>query len=167
MPESLLTAHLKKVESNLLNEGFRPLLGHTTDGIEVYCKRSLVLTKLSFVETFFVFKRFQNPTYSELIDYSAKTFSFSMDQKKNPLPCGMFGGVECYPVALTEVVAEDVRGRVKTDTPPEHLAAAEMLVVVNTEAGDISFFEGTPFWGAMYWDGRRRLIEKIVLGKKI
>jgi hypothetical protein len=157
-----------EIEKNLLAAGYRrlPDPAYEAAGINIYVKRELVLSKLSFVETFFTFAHFNGPTHNELTSLSSAAFARCMNLKINPLPCGCFSGVECYAVAIVEDINEEVCNQVKCSTPPEHIAASEMLVLLSPTSNQITFFEGTPFWGAMYWEGRRDLVRRMIRRKE-
>jgi hypothetical protein len=120
------------------------------------------LTKFGFFESFFVFGEFDRLTNETLRQFSADAFRCAKKQRVIPLPCGLFEGVCCYAVAISEAVDERTLASVRFDTPPKHWASFEIPVVYDQTQGKLSYFEGTPFWGCAYYRGFRQQIRQFL-----
>jgi len=96
--------------------------------------------------------------------FSADAFRCAKQHKKIPLPCGLFEGVCCFAIAVTQAVDEATQQSVRNEKPPEHWAAGEIPVVYDQVQGKLYYFERTPLWGAAYYAGFRGQIEQF-LGK--
>jgi hypothetical protein len=122
------------------------------------------LTKFGFYETFFVFAEFSTLNTDVMRPFSADAFRCAKQHKKIPLPCGLFEGVCCFAIAVTQAVDEATQQSVRNEKPPKHWAAGEIPVVYDQVQGKLYYFERTPLWGAAYYAGFRGQIEQF-LGK--
>ena len=123
------------------------------------------LTKFGNAETFFVFAAVQPATTVELSAFSGQAYRFAMSNRTSSLPCGLFESAWCYTVALTDALDEQAARLVAETTPPKHWASAEVPVVYDYAADELTFFRNTPLWGAAYYRGFRSSIRKYLGGQ--
>ena len=121
------------------------------------------LTKIGNSETFFVFARFAAPSAEDVFEFSALAFEYADSSKVFPLPRGLFEGVWAFAVCIVEHIGETAVETIREETPPRHFSGAEIPVVYNERSGEISYFEGTPYWGAAYYQGFRKQIQKYLV----
>ena len=121
------------------------------------------LTKFGFSESFMIFQEFDRLTTEALRAFSADAYRYSKKQRKIPLPCGLFESVYCYAVAIAKAVDEVTLASVRSDTPPKHWASVEVPVVYDVAQRRVSYFEKTPLWGAAYYAGLRKEIQRILV----
>ena len=122
------------------------------------------IAKFGFHETFFIFAEFSYLETEGLRHFSADAFRCANERKIISLPCGWFEMVSCFAVAVTQMVDEATQQSVREEAPSKHFAALEIPVVYDQGKGKLSYFERTPLWGAFYYSGLRKQIEKF-LGK--
>lgn len=154
---------LNTVRSGLAAAGFVLL-----DGVEFDARKfSLVarrsrfeLTKFGFSESFFIFEEFDHLTTEALRTFSADAYRCAKKQRVMPLPCGLFESVWCYSVAITKAIDEPALASVRSATPPKHWESAEIPVVYDLAQAKLFYFEKTPLWGAAYYAGFRKQIER-------
>ncbi|MET0752652.1 MAG: hypothetical protein ABWZ66_04740 [Pyrinomonadaceae bacterium] len=121
-------------------------------------KSGLSMSKFGNSEIFFVFVEIPNLDYQSLRQFSDFAFNYAIASKSFPLPCGFFEHVSCFPVAVTENIDAATAQAVSGETPPKHWAANEMPVVYSRSQRMLHYFQGTPLWGAAYFNGYRRTI---------
>jgi hypothetical protein len=120
------------------------------------------LTKFGFAETFFIFQEFDCLTTESLRMFSSDAFRCAEKSRVIPLPCGLFEGFWCYSVAIAKAVDEPTVASVRSDAPPKHWASAEIPVVRDLTRGKLFYFEKTPLWGAAYYAGFRKQIQRFL-----
>jgi hypothetical protein len=118
------------------------------------------LSKFGMAETFFVFAEIPNLTPSVLLQFSTAAFEFANRNKSVPLPNGFFVALFCYAVAITENLPAETLAFIKDTAPIKHWSAFEMPVAIDLTNGNLAYFEKTPVWGAAYYAGFRREIER-------
>ncbi len=118
------------------------------------------LSKFGMAETFFVFAEIPNLTPSVTQQFSAAAFEFANRNKAVALPNGFFVALFCYAVAITENLHPETLAFIKDTAPIKHWSAFEMPVAIDLVNGNLAYFEKTPVWGAAYYAGFRREIEK-------
>ncbi len=118
------------------------------------------LTKFGMVERFFLFAETPNLDAGKLQQFSSASFEFANGNKSTSLPNGLFMCVHCFPVAITTDLDPELARIISESEPAKHFAAAEMPVVFDITDGSLNYFRKTPFWGAAYFAGFRREIEK-------
>jgi hypothetical protein len=128
----------------------------------VASKTAFLSEKGGLAGTFFVFAEFGDLDLAALRKYSKACFRYSCRRCRIPLLPGFGRAVECYSVALTGEVDRAVGESVRCTEPPRHWAAAEIPVICDLTTGDLYYLERTPYWGRLYWDGRRETVVKML-----
>ena len=121
------------------------------------------LTKMGNSETFFVFGMLGTPTTDEVFEFSALAHEYSDSSKAFPLPRGLFESIWTFAVCIVDSLSDTTASAIQTTTPPRHFSAAEIPAVFDASSGAISYFEGTPYWGAAYYQGFRKQIQKYLV----
>jgi hypothetical protein len=133
------------------------------DAFPLAARRSrFELTKFGFAENFFVFKEFPSLDQQTLRDYVSRAFRYALGAKALPLPRGLFESIFCFGVAIVPRIDPALAASVRNETPARHWSASEGPVVYETESGTLYYFEKTPFWGAAYYRGFRKLITEVL-----
>ena len=156
---------LTEARNRLVAAGFVILDDVSSNGriFKTVARRSrFELTKFGFSETFFVFAEFSTLGAGVMRRFSADAFRCAKQYKKIPLPCGLFEGVWCFAVAITQAVDQATQRSVRNEAPPKHWAAGEIPVVYDQVQRRLHYFERTPLWGAAYYAGFRRQIEEFL-----
>ncbi|MGD9116921.1 MAG: hypothetical protein PVJ61_07095 [Dehalococcoidia bacterium] len=120
------------------------------------------IAKRLFVTTSYVFTRFSSLDISLLRNFSATAFEYARNVRGLPLPFRFFYGVVCYPVAIVDDIDESVAKAIRSQAPPKHFMASEMLVVYSLASGALYYCEITPMWGALYYDQMRMIINAML-----
>lgn len=118
------------------------------------------ITKFGFSETFFVFAHLDNPDITALRTFSTICFKYAKQNKRIALPCGFFESVWCFPVAIVDEISPETAELVRNVPPKKHWASGEIPVVFDAKSGTLHSFEKTPVWGAAYYAGFRKTIER-------
>lgn len=120
------------------------------------------ISKFGMAETFFVFGDVPVLTPEALTSFSDAAYRYAIQSKVVPLPCGFFESVWCFAVAITSGLHPQAAEWVRTTTPPKHWSSGEMRVVFDVSTGQLAYFDQTPMWGAAYYAGFRRQIERVL-----
>lgn len=163
MQMSASDAWLNHVAGRLRGDSFEPLPPHDYQpaGFKFAVRRTrFELTKFGMSETFFVFSDIAGLNPQAMGAFSSAAFRLAIRSKSVPLPCGLFESVWCYAVAITNNVDPRMSQFIRDAAPQKHWAAAEIPVVFDTTTGQICYFEKTPLWGAAYYAGFRREIQR-------
>ena len=120
------------------------------------------LTKFGNVDTFFFFTHFPSLTSNELRAYSGRCFNHALHARGLRSPRGLLEGVFSYAVALVDQAADETIEAVRNVAAPKHWSAGEIQVVYDLGAEKLYYFEKTPFWGAFYYDGLRKTIQRLL-----
>ncbi len=120
------------------------------------------LTKFGFSEKFFVFQEFDRLDQRTLRDFSAAAFRYTIASMRIPLPRGFFNSAWCYAVAVARSVDPAALTSVQNDAPTKHWASAEIPVVFDASQNRLFYFEKTPLWGAAYYAGFRKTIQRML-----
>ena len=154
---------LNYVSQKLAANGFSPLAPATyqQQGYKYVARRSrFELTKFGMVEAFFTFAEIPNLSPAIAQQFSAASFAFANRNKSISLPNGFFVALFCFAVVITENLHQETADFITNTTPPAHWAANEMRVVFDLATGNLFYFQNTPIWGAAYYGGLRREIER-------
>jgi hypothetical protein len=158
-------AYLSKVQERLKKEGFG-CQENVADGepfLLVAHRSRIELTKFaSNVDTFFFFTHFPSLTSNELRAYSGRCFDHALQARGLRPPRGLFEAVFSYAVALVDQAADETTQAVRNDLPPKHWSAAETQVIYDLGAKKLYYFEKTPLWGAFYYGGQRKTIQRLL-----
>ena len=156
------TPWLQHVSQKLAANGFRPLAPekYQPTGYKYAAQRTrFEISKFGMADAFFTFAEIPGIQPTVMQSYSATSFELANKNKGTPLPNGFFSFVVCFAVAITERLDPQVAQWIRAETPAKHWAANEMPVVFDLADGTLSYYEGTPLWGAAYFSGFRREIE--------
>jgi len=145
--------------------------GYVLANNEAYENRLLVLTarhsgfeltKFGFSEKFFVFQEFNHLDQHDLREFSAAAFEYARQHMKIFLPRGLGNSLWSYAVAITKFADPAMLASVQNDAPTKHMAAAEIPVVFDMSQNRLFYFEKTPLWGAAYYAGFRKTIQRML-----
>ena len=120
------------------------------------------LAKFGNVKTFFVFGVLPTADANSIRTSSARAFRCAKASKSFPLPCGLFETVISYAVVMIDRLDDHTAAAIRTETPTKHYAACEIPVVYDRSRGALCYFEKTPLWGAAYYRGFRKQIERFL-----
>ncbi len=118
------------------------------------------LSKFGNHESFFVFEDLGAPDIGRMTAFSTAAFDYAKRNKKSGLPCGFFEAVSCYSVAIAAFAQPELVYSIRNNTPKKHMSAFEIPVLYDVSQGQLHYLERTPAWGAAYWRGFRKEIEK-------
>ena len=110
----------------------------------------------------FIFAEFETLNEQALRQLCGTAFRYALLSKAVPLPCGLFEGVFCFPVAIVAVLDPAIADLVRDKQPPKHWAAFETPAIYESGTGKLYYFARTPFWGAAYYAGFRRQPRRIL-----
>jgi hypothetical protein len=140
---------------------FLPNPASYTGPFQLAARRSrFQLSKFGNYETFFVFSNLGVPDIGTMTAFSTAAFDYAKRNKKSGLPCGLFEAVACFCVAIVGAAPQDLVYSIRGNTPAKHWSAFEIPVVFDASQGQLHYLEKTPAWGAAYWRGFRKEIEK-------
>jgi GYF domain 2 len=117
-------------------------------------------SKFGNYETFFVFSDLGVPDVGRMSAFTTAAFDYAKRNKKSGLPCGFFEAVACYCVAIVGAAQPELVYFIRNNTPKKHMSAFEIPVLFDASQGQLHYLEKTPVWGAAYWRGFRKEIEK-------
>jgi hypothetical protein len=118
------------------------------------------LTKFGNVETYFIFADFDYLDANLMRRFSMDAFNYAVQTKTSPLPCGLFESVWCFAVAIARQTDEMTARVIQTEEAPKHWSAGEMSVAYDVQRHQLYYYEQTPVWGAAYYAGFRKQIQK-------
>jgi hypothetical protein len=154
---------LQNVSQKLAANGYSPLnaQAYQPQGFKYSAGRSrFELSKFGMAESFFTFAEIPNLTKEILMHYSTTAFKFVNTQKKVGLPNGLFVATFSYAVVITANLDSQLAQYVKAADLIKHWSAFEMPIVFDLSDGSLNYFEKTPLWGAAYYSGFRKEIQK-------
>lgn len=154
---------LQNVSQKLASSGFSPLSAekYQPQGFKYVVRRSrFELSKFGMAENFFTFSEIPNLTREILVQYSTTAFKFANSNKSSSLPNGLFVATFCYAVAITANIDVQLTQYVKDTSPIKHWSAFEMPIVYDLTSENLFYFEKTPLWGAAYYNGFRKEIQR-------
>jgi hypothetical protein len=165
MGEGSIERYLGRASERLSQNRFRISENVTADGHTfplVGRRTRLEPTKFGFTQTVFVFNAVSDVDGKQFQELSSASFEFARTSSTPFLPRGFGRMVLCYSVVVTSTVDEQTRKTLVANDAPKHWSAFEFPVIIDAETGRLSHFEGTPAWGAAYYRGFRKRLEKIL-----
>jgi hypothetical protein len=123
-------------------------------------KSGFELSKFGNVDTFFIFVDFDYLDANLIRRFSADAFNYAMQSKTSPLPCGLFESVWSFAIGIAKNTDEVTAQVIKTEAPPNHWSAGELRVAYDAPRHQLYYYEQTPVWGAAYYSGFRKQIQK-------
>ncbi|MBI3652857.1 MAG: hypothetical protein HY231_17675 [Acidobacteria bacterium] len=149
---------LQTALQRLTAEGFALRNQH---GFKIVAHRSqFEITKFGNVETYFIFADFDYLDVTMMRRFSTDAFNYAMQTRTSSLPCGLFESVWSFAVSIARNVDDATMHAIKTETPPSHWSAGELRVAYDAPRHQLYYFDQTPLWGAAYYAGFRRQIQK-------
>jgi hypothetical protein len=149
-----VTDYLSIVKQRLQSGGFKIIedITYRNQPLRCVAKRSRFQLEFNgYTEFFFIFAEFPTLEETSLREFSSKCFRYAKRYRSNPLPCGLFEGVVCFPVALCDTTNKYVVKAIRNNNPSLHFAAFELPVIYNLRTRQLYYFEKTPLWGGWYW----------------
>lgn len=156
-------AWLHHIAGRLQADSFAPLppAHYGAGGFKFAVRRTrFEPTKFGMSETFFVFADIPGLSPQAVASFSAAAYRFAKASKAVPLPCGIFESVWCFAVAITDHLHPHVAEAIRNQEPPKHWSSGEIPVAFDTATGQLCYFDKTPAWGAAYYAGFRRQIQR-------
>lgn len=120
------------------------------------------LTRVGMARNLFLLATFPSIDQASMQAYAAACFRYATKVDYGAMPRGMGGSLTVYAVGLTWAVDEGVAAAIRRTSPPKHMSALEIPVVVELEPRRLQYFEKTPLWGAAYWRGLRKTIQQLL-----
>ncbi len=157
--------YLSSVTRRLKTEGFdcTEEVSFGNSDFKCVAKRTkFKLSKFGFSETFFIFGEFSSLDTNSLKNFSSKCFQYAKEARSIRLPCGFFESVWCFSVAIVDSIDAATAEAVRNAAPTKHFGAAEIPVIYDCNSNTLYYFEKTPMWGAAYYAGFRKLIQKLL-----
>jgi len=121
-------------------------------------------SKLGNSETFFMFSEANSPDLTSLRAYSSNAFDCANNLRTSSLPCGIFESLWCFPVAIVNAVDPRAGTAIQNEAPVKHWGAAEVPVIFDRTNSELWYYEKTPMWGAAYYSGFRKQIQRYLIG---
>jgi hypothetical protein len=146
--------YLSIVKQRLQADGFNIIedITYRNQPLRCVAKRSRLQPEFNgFAEFFFIFAEFSTLDETSLREFSSKCFRYAKRYRSNPLPCGLFENVICFPVALCGTTNKHLVKAIRNDNPPMHWSAIEFPVIYDLRTQQLYYFEETPLWGKLYW----------------
>ena len=159
----LLNEWLQRVQARLAADRYQflPNPSSYTEQFQLAARLSrFQMSKFGNYETFFVFSNLGVPDIGRMTAFSTAAFDYAKRNKKSGLPCGLFEAVACFCVAIVGNAPQELVYFVSSTTPKKHYAAFEIPVLFDASQGQLYYLQTTPVWGAAYWRGFRKEIEK-------
>ena len=163
MPIPNSDAWLHHVATRLQSDAFVPMdpQSYQPAGFKFAVRRTrFEIAKFGMAETFFVFADIPTLTPEIINSFSNGAFQLALRSKSVPLPCGLFESVWSFAVAITSNLHPQMAEIIRNTTPPRHWSAGEIPVIFDATTGYLCYFEKTPVWGAAYYAGFRKQIQK-------
>jgi hypothetical protein len=151
------------VAQKLSANGFKPMSPelYRPQGYKYAAQRSrFEITKFGMVDTVFTFAEIPDLTPNAMNQFSAASFAFAGRNKTSALPNGFFMATFCFAVAITANLSQQTADFIMDSMAPAHWAANEMRVAFDLASGHLFYYQKTPMWGAAYYAGMRREIER-------
>ncbi len=160
-----INKYLSKVITRLKNDKF-----HINQNILYYDqvfeytarKTRFQIERFGFFTTYFLFARFTTPDIRLLCNFSTKSFRYAKKTSGIHPPRGLFYGIICFPVAITDSIDKNTADIIRKMEFPRHFAAFEKLVVFSLDNEVLHYSDKTPIWGTMYHDHDRQTICKLL-----
>jgi len=146
--------YVTMVTERLRGEGFHVKYDVVHRGITMRCVASRTRWEdefFGFTRRVFVFAEFPSLDIAALRSFSRTCFHYASTYGGIPLPRISGYGVRCFPVAIVDEVDGATLQALRTKGPPNHWCAVEMPVIYEAACGRLHYFEGTPYWGRLYW----------------
>lgn len=156
---------LQHINQRLQSNSYHPLAPeiYQAEGYRYAVRRTrFELSKFGMAETFFTFAEIPNLAPETMRQFSSASFQFAKRNKAVPLPCGLFESVFCFAVAITANLHPQTAQFIRDTPPTKHWAASEIPVAFDLAHGTLCYFEKTPVWGAAYYNGFRKEVQRIL-----
>ncbi len=143
-------------------EGIAPFDDKPEGVDQVWMRRRFEITKFGLVDTF-VLVRFvpgAELTTELFEEFSGAGFEFALEHK-NFMPRGFGGMAIAHPLIVTDALPEPVADFVKTEYCPKHWASNEFPAIFDLGSGQLTRYEQTPAWGAAFYAGFRKQVDKL------
>jgi hypothetical protein len=165
MTQVLLQEYLSLVISRLESEGYgisKNIKYKQIIFTHVALKRNFRLERGGIYHNYFIFAYFAQPSLNNLREFSSSAFSYAKSATGLRPPRGLFFNLGCFPVAIVDSIDDTTAKLIKKEDPPRHLSSSEKLTVVDLKNQTFIYSETSPYWGSLYQDVDRALIESIL-----
>lgn len=155
--------YLSLLEGRLSEEGF-----HTTKGIPiepyrldlVAAKSSWELSKFGKMTRAVLVAKSQAQEPGSVLDFSSRSTKYALDNRDSVLPRGFGGSLLSVPVLASEGFDEELKRWSQRTLTKKHWAAFEFPVLVALGEQRIYYCRKTPIWGAAYYKGFRKFVDR-------
>ena len=120
------------------------------------------VTRLGVTRNLFLLSSIPAVDQATMRSFGDACFRYSTKVDSGAMPRGFGGSLTVYAVGLTLAVDEAIATAIRRTSPPKHVSALEIPVIVELEPRRIHYFEKTPLWGAAYWRGLRKTIQELL-----
>jgi len=120
------------------------------------------LTRMGMARNLFLLASFPSIDQQVMRNYTAACFRYATKVDSGAMPRGLGGSLTVYSVGVTRSVDEAFAAGIRRTSPPRHVSALEIPVIVELETRRLQYFEKTPLWGAAYWRGLRKTIQELL-----
>jgi hypothetical protein len=158
--------YLENLEKKLRSNGFGisweiPIPPYKLDLLAV--KISSELSKFGKIARFILVTSMEKVNTKTISDFSSVSTKFALD-KGDPMipPRGWGGALFAFPVVVSEDFENEVKKWMENTWAPKHWAACEFPVIVSLKEKKIYYCKKTQFWGAAYYSGIRKFVEKLL-----
>jgi hypothetical protein len=165
-------SYLSRVTQRLKADGFviEEDITYRNQTFDCVAKRTRYeIDKFGFAATSYLFARFSSPDISSLRDFSKISFKYALRAGGIiplaggiRLPRGLYVSVWCYPVAIVDDIDKGTSEAIRSQAPPKHFMAFEMLVVYSLASGTLYYCDITPIQGGLYYGQMRMTINSML-----
>jgi len=111
--------------------------------------------------TRFIIAAAVNPVDAKTVqDYSSKSTKYALDNRDSLLPLGFGGSLLSVPVIVSDDFTDELKKWITETVAEKHWSAFEFPVLISPKAHQIYCCKKTPVWGAAYYKGFRKFVEK-------
>jgi hypothetical protein len=160
MTDDRTSSYIERVAQRLTGEGYR--LNPSSDYLISAEKSGFQLTKMGNVDTSVRVGRLAERTPAALEAFSSYAFADARAVKRGfRMPASLFQAYFCLAVAVVDSAPPELAAFVAGYTPPKHWSAFESVALYDLGAGQLHVFTGTPLWGAAYYAGTRKQLQRL------
>ena len=156
MMDTSIAEYLDIIDRKFFNEEFDRSDHLIEPGIDrVYHKREFEITKFGMVDRFFMFHIMDTKLGKEGVrKICERMFSLSIENKIW-IPRSMGSALITYPVFVSQGPTSSDLNRFFEGFNPKHYAAFEFPVLIDLSSNCLYYYQGTPIWGLVYYEGMR------------